>query len=476
MMGAISYVGLPDGSEAVSEVAKWLDDVVDRVARQADAAGALGGQATTPPLVETEVPAVTEAARALLAAKYALPLGRAKIAEKAHVLRREAEGAQLPPIAQEEQALAAERGRALQAEEEAASTPEQMAMHEAAAREAREETARRSIEDAACEPAAQAALPKKAKVRRAAAALAVACAAFDESNTAQTQAALVDAADAWHAASTAVASPRVLGVKAALKAAELACARTFSEETQAALEDAIEAWVAACPQGFAKREEQEARREAREAARREQFAKREEQEARREAREAEQFAKREEQEARREAREAARREQLTSEEARQQAQAEGLTLVLAENTTGYFGVTLYKPGTLTKPYQARVWRGGKPVTLGSFTTAEEAALCVARSPEGQAAAAVPPPLTSDEARQQAQAEKLTLVLAKNTTGYFGVILPNPGKPKPYQARVRRGGKPVTLGTFATAEEAALCVARSPEGRAAAAVTPPPPRT
>ena len=29
-------------------------------------------------------------------------------------------------------------------------------------------------------------------------------------------------------------------------------------------------------------------------------------------------------------------------------------------------------------------RGGKSVSLGSFATAEEAALCVARSPEGQA--------------------------------------------------------------------------------------------
>ena len=46
-------------------------------------------------------------------------------------------------------------------------------------------------------------------------------------------------------------------------------------------------------------------------------------------------------------------------------------------------------------------------------------------------------------------------------------LTNPGYPKPYQARVRRGGKVVGLGSFATAEEAALCVARSPEGRAAA---------
>ena len=47
-------------------------------------------------------------------------------------------------------------------------------------------------------------------------------------------------------------------------------------------------------------------------------------------------------------------------------------------------------------------------------------------------------------------------------------LEKPGQPKPYQARVRRGGKSVRLGGFATAEEAALCVVRSPEGRVAAA--------
>ena len=40
-------------------------------------------------------------------------------------------------------------------------------------------------------------------------------------------------------------------------------------------------------------------------------------------------------------------------------------------------------------------------------------------------------------------------------------------PHLYQARVERGGKKVALGGFATAEEAALHVARSPEGRAAA---------
>jgi len=161
---------------------------------------------------------------------------------------------------------------------------------------------------------------------------------------------------------------------------------------------------------------------------------------------------------------------LTSEEARQQAQAEKLTLLVAENKSGYFGVHL-NPGR-PKPYGAQVQSGGKSVHLGYFATAEEAALCVARTPEGRAVAAeraaAAPALTSEEVRQQAQAEKLTLRMAGNKTGYFGVHLNKPGQPKPYQARMSRGGKMVHLGYFATAEEAALCVARSPEGQAAAA--------
>ena len=88
-----------------------------------------------------------------------------------------------------------------------------------------------------------------------------------------------------------------------------------------------------------------------------------------------------------------------------QAEAEGLTLLKADNKAGYFGVHLNKPGQ-PKPYQARVWRGGKKVHLGSFATAEAAALCVAGSPEGRAAAKRPaaaPPLVSEEARRQAEA-------------------------------------------------------------------------
>ena len=65
---------------------------------------------------------------------------------------------------------------------------------------------------------------------------------------------------------------------------------------------------------------------------------------------------------------------------------------------------------------------------------------------------------SEEARQQAQAEGLTLHVAENKSGYYGVGY-RPGKPKPYQLRVRRGGKGVHLGSFVTAEEAALRLAR-----------------
>ena len=118
-------------------------------------------------------------------------------------------------------------------------------------------------------------------------------------------------------------------------------------------------------------------------------------------------------------------------------------------------------------------RGGNQVQLGTFATAEEAALCVARSPEGQAAAKraaaapppAPPPLTSQEARQQAQAEGLTLCVGRSGRGYLGVYH-KPNKSKPYEASVWRGGKTVHLSYFATAEEAALCIARTPEGQAA----------
>ena len=62
---------------------------------------------------------------------------------------------------------------------------------------------------------------------------------------------------------------------------------------------------------------------------------------------------------------------------------------------------------------------------------------------------------------------LSLVVAENQAGYFGVKLNKPGRPKPFEAKVRRAGKRVHLGSFATAEEAAMAIARTPEGHAAA---------
>ena len=99
---------------------------------------------------------------------------------------------------------------------------------------------------------------------------------------------------------------------------------------------------------------------------------------------------------------------MRSEEARQQAQAERLMLVVAENKTGYFGVS-HQPGR-SKPYLAKLSRGGKQVNLGHFATAEEAALCVARTPEGKAAAAAAgaPPLVSEEEGKSAVPTRATL--------------------------------------------------------------------
>ena len=75
------------------------------------------------------------------------------------------------------------------------------------------------------------------------------------------------------------------------------------------------------------------------------------------------------------------------------------------------------------------------------------------------------PLTREQALQQAQAEGLTLRTADTESGYASVCV-QPGRPNPYKAQVTRSGTGVYLGNFATAEEAALSVARSPEDQAA----------
>ena len=75
---------------------------------------------------------------------------------------------------------------------------------------------------------------------------------------------------------------------------------------------------------------------------------------------------------------------------------------------------------------------------------------------------------------------LTLTLNPNPkqTGFVGVYVNTSNKVKPFEARVGRDGKRVYLGHFATAEEAALEVARAaadePEGKKRRPRTPTPP--
>eukprot|EP00964_Phaeocystis_antarctica_P009841 scaffold5346_cov51-Phaeocystis_antarctica.AAC.1 len=125
--------------------------------------------------------------------------------------------------------------------------------------------------------------------------------------------------------------------------------------------------------------------------------------------------------------------------------------------TGYRGVHKdCRP--LTKPFWTYVTRAGKQVYLGTFATAAEAALAYARTPEAQAEAAKPAPLTAVEAVAQAAAEGLKLEPSTRTAGYKGVSYM--GDRSRYRAQVTRAGKQVSLGYFVTAEEAALAFTRA----------------
>ena len=163
--------------------------------------------------------------------------------------------------------------------------------------------------------------------------------------------------------------------------------------------------------------------------------------------------------------------------ARRQAEAEGLTLQPSSYKAGYRHVC--KDERKPSRFNASVRRAGEKVYLGSFSTAEEAALAYARTPEAQEEVAHPKPvpLTAEEAVAQAAAEGLKLEPSyRCASGYRGVKVDG----SRYHARAMRDGKNVHLGSFSTAEEAALAVARavactdsSPRLAAAKRATQPP---
>ena len=125
-----------------------------------------------------------------------------------------------------------------------------------------------------------------------------------------------------------------------------------------------------------------------------------------------------------------------------------------------------------------------------FVLAERAAVEVAKSPrlrEAAASAAAaeaeaeaadnPHDWTREQALRKAEEDGLVLLEAKNQTGYLWVVAraDHAHRRRPYQVqypdpvRRRANGKPVLKcgGSFASAEAAALCVARMPEARAEA---------
>ena len=177
---------------------------------------------------------------------------------------------------------------------------------------------------------------------------------------------------------------------------------------------------------------------------------------------------------------------MTAAEAHAAAEAEGLTLLRAETATGFVGVC--RQAYDLKPFRA--YGPGGHIYLGQYVTPEEAALAVARyfGPAGVPAEAAAkmvkranrrhelktqPTLTAAEAHAAAEAEGLTLMRFDNATGFRSVTFHRQCKAKPFQANPCRNGKHEHLGHFATAEEAALAVARwwGPEGIAAILATP-----
>ena len=95
-----------------------------------------------------------------------------------------------------------------------------------------------------------------------------------------------------------------------------------------------------------------------------------------------------------------------------------------------------------------------------------------------------PPLTAAEAMAQAASEGLTLQPSANAAGYLSVAIDRHHTRHPFRARDRSAGGDEHIGYFATAEEAALAVARANSDTVAsrqkatkrAAPTPKPPPT
>ena len=164
---------------------------------------------------------------------------------------------------------------------------------------------------------------------------------------------------------------------------------------------------------------------------------------------------------------------LKPDEAHAAAAAEGLVLVrLPGSKTGFKNVGSSGSGH-TFPFKAFVGDGKEKISLGTYVTAEEAALAFARAlgPDlnralNEAASKVDTrstqPMTSVEALQQAEAEGLELIRTpRSQSGFEHVAVMRGGQ---FAAQINNHqsdgtNKTIWLGTYASGAEAALAVAR-----------------
>ena len=115
------------------------------------------------------------------------------------------------------------------------------------------------------------------------------------------------------------------------------------------------------------------------------------------------------------------------------AAAEGLELVPSSrsNETGFKGVRRQRSGK----YTAEVWENGKQNHLGSFTTPEKAALCIARYIGAERAAAEAAMVRAGKARAAAAAEGLEP--PRSATGFEDTHETGEGM---HEAKVKENGK------------------------------------
>jgi len=167
---------------------------------------------------------------------------------------------------------------------------------------------------------------------------------------------------------------------------------------------------------------------------------------------------------------------MSAEEVLAEADASGVSLVLAPGTrSGFRGVTYSGTGDRRNPWCAQVSIGqGKRRHVGTYATAEEAALAYARALGSDASAEAAAgrrwqkrraEMSVEEVLAEASAEGLSLELAPGTkSGYRGVSRSGGGRGKPWCATIWYGNhnhryNRICLGSFATAEEAALVYAK-----------------